>query len=171
MRATVRRAHPSDAHSVAEVHVRTWQQAYAQVFPREFLDSLSVERRAQMWEEAAQDQAVDVLVAKEGGRVVGFASSGPARDEEGAGEVYAIYVEPERWGAGVGRALMERTLKALADRGYREAVLWVLEDNPRARRFYEAGGWRLEHGRSEQIGGVEARVVRYRLRLPRLAAR
>ena len=50
----------------------------------------------------------------------------------------------------------------MAARGEREAILWVLEDNPRARRFYEREGW-LEDGVGEtQFLDVTVPVIRYR---------
>ena len=49
---------------------------------------------------------------------------------------------------------------------YEEASLWVLEDNPRARRFYEAAGWRL-HGTPKLVVYLDVDVasVRYTKRL------
>jgi len=52
---------------------------------------------------------------------------------------------------------------ALRESGYREVILWVLEDNPRARRFYEREGWALDGGRKEdEFLGVQVTEVRYR---------
>jgi hypothetical protein len=50
--------------------------------------------------------------------------------------------------------------------GFAEATLWVHEDNPRARRFYEAGGWRLD-GAEKELEQFDIRVteVRYRISL------
>jgi GNAT superfamily N-acetyltransferase len=55
--------------------------------------------------------------------------------------VYAFYLHPDAWGSGAAAALMARCHEYLTDTGYTEAVLWVLRDNPRARRFYENVGW------------------------------
>lgn len=57
------------------------------------------------------------------------------------GELYAIYVTPDWWSAGAGRALMEAALTALDADGFPRVVLWVLADNARARRFYERAGF------------------------------
>ncbi|HUZ14719.1 MAG TPA: GNAT family N-acetyltransferase, partial [Gaiellaceae bacterium] len=103
-----------------------------------------------------------MLVAEEGGVVVGFAWTGDSRDEPGKGELFAIYVVPEAWGSGAGSALMASALEAL--RSYSSATLWVLEDNPRARRFYEREGWSLDGGRrDEEFLGVTVAEVRYRI--------
>lgn len=165
----VRQATVEDAHAIATVHVRSWQQAYAHVFPRERLAAISVDEREGLARTMlSRPERGAVVVAEVEGAVAGHASVGPARDVEGAGEVYAIYADPAHWDRGVGRALMRRALELLRERGYEEAVLWVLDDNPRARRFYEAGGWRLDGARrrGEHLG-VRTEEVRYRVDVPR----
>ena len=159
----IRAATLADARAIAEVHVTTWQEAYAHVFPREFLAGLSIERREEMWASAAATAPDDLLVAEENGRVVGFASVGVAHDTDGAGELYAIYVEPPHWGTGAGAALMDAAVERLRAAGFDHAILWVLDDNPRARRFYERHGWNLDGRRRERIGDVDVDEVRYRL--------
>ena len=42
-------------------------------------------------------------------------------------------------------------------------MLWVLDDNPRARRFYELAGWRLDGGVKEDTFDTLVREVRYRI--------
>jgi ribosomal protein S18 acetylase RimI-like enzyme len=161
----IRPAAAADARGIAVVHVRTWQAAYAHALPAELLRSLSVDRREQGWREMIEG-GESVLVEVVDERIVGFVAFGPARDEQGVGEVYAIYVQPEVWGTGAGRRLMLAALSQLRERGFDEAVLWVLEDNPRARRFYEAGGWIHDGGHKvEPIGELEAHEVRYRFDL------
>jgi ribosomal protein S18 acetylase RimI-like enzyme len=97
--------------------------------------------------------------------VVGFVSVGPSRDQRGQGELYALYVDPAAWSTGAGRALIERAEEELAW-SYEEAILWVLEDNPRARRFYERAGWQPDgRRRIEERLGVSSREVRYSKRL------
>ena len=94
----------------------------------------------------------------------GFASVGPSRDEHGIGELYAIYVDPDRWSPGAGRALIERARSDCAT-AYAEATLWVLEDNPRARSFYEApAGRSTAAARRTSAGASRAPEVRYRKR-------
>jgi ribosomal protein S18 acetylase RimI-like enzyme len=168
----VRDARRGDARAIAHVHTRTWQEAYAHVFPAERLAGLVEEHRAEQWRGWIESPRprTETIVAEEGGEVVGFAHVGPARDPEALpeleGELYAIYVLPEAWGRGVGRALMRELLERLRRLGFREAVLWVLEDNPRTRRYYELAGWRFDGGVMEEpILDVVARQVRYRIAL------
>jgi hypothetical protein len=61
---------------------------------------------------------------------------------------------------------MAAVLGALRAAGFVTAHLWVLEDNPRARHFYERGGWMLDDGRrEEEFLGVPITEVRYRITL------
>jgi GNAT superfamily N-acetyltransferase len=69
---------------------------------------------------------------------IGFAAVSPPLLE-------ALYVRPEAWGTGVAALLHELALAELRDREVKTAELWVLEENERARRFYERRGW-THHG-------------------------
>jgi GNAT superfamily N-acetyltransferase len=161
---TVRRAQPADARAIADVHVCTWQAAYRHAFPAELLDNLSVEEREVPWRERIEEGYV-VWVAESEGEIVGFAAVGPSRTEQDAGELYAIYVLPESWGSGAAADLMAEAKDWFADAGYATAMLWVLADNPRARRFYEREGWRAEGTRIDTVRGTEVEEALYRLAL------
>lgn len=144
--ALVRTARPEDARPVAEVHVASWRHAYRGLLAEEYLERLSVEDREAMWLGAFSDPGLrgGAFVAEVDGRIVGFASFGPSRDEdvpEQTGEVPAIYVDPSVMGKGVGRELLEEATAELRLAGFSRATLWVLEANERARRFYENEGW------------------------------
>jgi ribosomal protein S18 acetylase RimI-like enzyme len=171
----VRPATVADLPAVARVRVRSWQAGYAGILPAEFLSSLDVDedlvRRRQVFAEYAA--VVDTLVAVRDGVVRGFTSFGPYRVEQaarpiprgGEGEIYAIYVDPEYWGAGAGRMLLTEALKWLRERGFAPVRLWVLAGNNRARRFYAAAGF-VADGATDTFSraGFAAPEVRYTLR-------
>lgn len=152
----IRPATPDDAEAVARVHVETWRAAYAHALSAEGLASLSVTQRAELHRRSPP------VVAEVDGEIVGFVSVGPGTDPDTDGELYAIYVLPDRWGCGVGRALMQAGEERLRELGHQHAILWVLEDNPRARRFYEAAGWTLDGTRRPiEIFGQPVPEIRY----------
>jgi ribosomal protein S18 acetylase RimI-like enzyme len=160
---TVRRAVVDDADAIADVHVSTWQAAYAGILPETFLSSLDRSRRASWWRRFLGNGAL-VHVVDDGG-VVGFCHA-DGSSEEGWGEVYSIYVHPDAWGAGHGRALLAAGESRLASLGFDRALLWVLEENSRARGFYGSQGWALGRPfRVEDIGGEQVSEVRYEKRL------
>jgi GNAT superfamily N-acetyltransferase len=165
----IRRAVEADAAAVAALHVRAWQWAYRGLLPDVYLDGLreQVPQRENMWRRQLQGVPPDrpVWVAERGGEVIGFCNTSPARDdEEATAEVQALYLAPEVVGTGVGAALMRRALADLRERGYQAVVLWVLDTNSRARRFYEKGGWQADGAeKTETIWEVPVREVRYRI--------
>jgi GNAT superfamily N-acetyltransferase len=171
--AVVRDAAPEDAAAILRVRARAWQTAYAHIFPREELKAMSAEsstgRWTAWWREVIEDAAPrsHTLVADVSGELVGFAHLGAERDgRDPVGELYAIYVLPKSSGCGIGQALMAETLNRLRKDGFAEAVLWVLEDNPRTRRFYELAGWRPDCSfKDEEWLGTLVREVRYRILL------
>jgi GNAT superfamily N-acetyltransferase len=116
------------------------------------------------WSQVLRDPPAGsaTLVVDAEGELAGFAHVGPARDDD-CGELYAIYVDPDHWGAGLGRALIVEAEQRLEAAGFAEAILWVLDDNPRARRFYEAAGWRADGGtKRDTFLETEIEEVRYR---------
>ncbi len=125
------------------VHYKAWQQAYTGLVDQSCLDKMSVEKCV----EIAYKWPDNLLVAKDGERVVGFVGYGDCRNDDikDAGEVFAIYVLAEYYGKGVGRALMDAALDLLPqDR----VAVWVLQGNKRAIRFYEKCGFRSD-GKSD----------------------
>ncbi len=143
-RFVLRPAELADAEGIATVHVRTWQAAYRDLVPADYLASLSVERRRAIWMQELASTTSELLVAADDGGVLGFVNFGVARDadaHESAGEIYALYVAPEHWGLGVGRALCRRAVERLVLRELQSCYLWMLQGNARAAHFYERAGF------------------------------
>ncbi len=173
MTARVRPAVVEDARRLAEIHVDAWRAAYRGQMPDALLASLSAddraEKRRQWLEKPLTPDHRTWVVVGDLERIVGFANTGPARDDHGdfdTGELYAIYLDPTKWGRGFGRTLLDHALADLRLRGWHTCVLWVLDTNTRARRFYEIAGFRPDGAdKVEPFGGVPLREVRYRLEL------
>lgn len=176
MATTTRPATLDDATGIAEAHISGWQVAYRSIVPDEFLDTMVLEERTAHWREnlAASElqdgtPSPSNYVAEVHGQVVGFACVGVFRkdaDNPQAGELWAMYVHPDHWGARAGYALMQSTMDQFRRESVEQAYLWVLEDNARARRFYERQGWRADFETvTEPIGGVDIVERRYSIPL------
>jgi L-amino acid N-acyltransferase YncA len=135
---TIRAATAEDADGIAAVHVHAWREAYAHLLSPEFLAAMSVERRATGWRRIIDDSAITVVVAvADHGAVVGWATSGPGRDDDApaARELEGIYLLAADHGSGAGQGLLDAVI------GAGPAYLWVAEDNPRAHAFYRRNGF------------------------------
>ena len=153
----IRRPVPEDAERLTHLHLYCWDDAYTGLMPQRFLDDrrADVQSRVEKWR-LILEQNDNTLVAEGPEGLVGFVSSGPGRDNDVdiETELWALYVRADRWGAGVGYALLEA---AIDDRA---AYLWVLHGNDRAIRFYERQGFRLDGTRDEHDEGLHVRMVR-----------
>ena len=167
---SIRVAKRDDALDVARVHVRAWQVGYRGLLPDEYLSALRPEDRAARYTLGSLDpSAPATVVAEQNGAIVGFATVGAARDGGVAntGEILALYVDPSTWGLGIGRSLMCEARVILNERGFNDAILWLLEGNHRARQFYERDGWRHDDClRTEEVWGIRVNELRFRRRLP-----
>ena len=164
----------ADIDAVAAVHVRAWQSGYAGIVPAGYLAGLDPAGFARRRRERTGPPGSRTLVAVDDGRVVGFASFGPYRVDGGEGhnpaigELYAVYVDPDRWSAGIGRRLLAAARSGLAEAGHSTMRLWVFEDNHRSRRFYARAGLAPDGTRqyfTPHGGTVQLPEVRYSARL------
>ena len=164
MTPQVRAPVPGDADAMGRAHVRAWQAAYRGVMPDEYLDGLRAADRSAMWRRQIEAAGgAGLLVIVDDGAVLGFAAFGPCRDQPEVGELYAMNLDPDAWGRGLGRELLQAVTSGLADMGFSDAVLWVVPENERARRLYEAAGWEDDgETRADEILGVTVRDMRYR---------
>ena len=161
----LRPAEPNDALAVAHVHVRSWQVAYRNLIPDDFLGQLRPEDRAARYDFAASDvRKPRTILAIEGAAILGFATTSPSRDADlpDHGELCALYVDPPHWGRGIGAALISAARSRLSGMGFRNALLWVLVGNVRAERFYRADQWVADGARrTDSRRGVTLHEVRY----------
>ena len=138
----------------AYVHWRCWHEVYAGMVNQAYLDQMTLEK----YEEKAFLWTDNLLVAKDAGRVIGFVGYGEqGQDHPASGEIFALYLLPEYWGAGIGLRLMEAALEQM--KGSPEICLWVFKENRRAIRFYRKCGFH-EDGTEHTVPGIEAAGVR-----------
>jgi RimJ/RimL family protein N-acetyltransferase len=99
------------------------------------------------------------LVATDGPAVVGMASAEPLRDTDKDGPVIPggwflsyLFVVPERWGEGVGGAILDAVLAEAERRDCSRIHLWTHDDNERSHRLYRSRGF-SPTGRTAGGGG------------------
>ena len=159
----IRSATTRDARGIARVQVRGWQIGYRGIVADEYLARFSVEDMTSRWlGNLAELRRMDTVVAEnEDGTVIGWAGFGANESNLGpdVGELGGLYVDPDRWEAGTGSALLAEAERGLSDAGYARAILWTLAANERTRRFYENRGWRFDGATDTHRSGAE--VVRY----------
>ena len=162
----MRRAQASDAPSLAKVHVDSWHAAHRGLVPDPFLQGFTYQSRTEQFRQSLATGSEETHLVEENGNVMGFLVLGACRDSDlnvdCVGEIWGIYISPDRWREGLGKRLLEEAQNVLKSKRYKEAVLWVLEGNQGARRFYEAMGFGLDGGTKGVNLGTPLKAVRYR---------
>jgi ribosomal protein S18 acetylase RimI-like enzyme len=167
----IRKATVNDARKIAEVHVKSWQAAYRGLLPDDFLKNLSVDRREQQWQQGVQKSEQIVLVYEQENKILAFCSFAPSRDDgvdkTTVAELSTLYALESVWGQGMGQALWHEAIKYMRERGFTEAMLWVLKGNERAIKFYERRGFVFDgKTKTERRGeSLELHELRYRMKL------
>lgn len=156
----IRRATQNDASEIAVVHVAAWRRAYGGIVPRTYLESLSIEKRKEMWMRQLDNPCNHIWVSTKDDCVNGFIAAGACRDDDlsRCQEIYAIYVSPNSQRQGLGHSLTEVFLSERCD----PCVLWVFERNQNAINFYRSIGFEADGcTKIIELGGESLSEARY----------
>jgi GntR family transcriptional regulator len=163
---TLDTATSADADAIGALHAASFAATYPSVPPIGRATERAVWRRR-----LRSADGREVIVARSARRIVGFAYIGPSDDADaviGTGHIFSLHVDPELHRHGIGRRLLDETLRRFATSGHTTATLWVVNDNEPARRFYERLQWVADGAATrtslalEGDDGVEVDSVRYR---------
>ena len=163
-RFDIREATERDADGIARAHTASWQSSYRGILPDRILDRIDVGQRVETRRRILRDRSVYQLVAYDvtHGDIVGFCDAGPSRRHVTfAGELYAIYLVQHAKRHGLGQEMMERVQSWLVAKDMRSMIVWVLENNHHARRFYEAMGGRSASRLHTAVGGFPVTELSY----------
>ena len=152
MRIIIRKAIPKDAFDYAVCHIVCWRAAYKGIISDEYLYNMSAEQMADNNRQALSEPGIYMFYCVEyDNKMIGRLILCESRDEDkpDAGEIAAMYLTDKFWDKGYGREMMDFSIAELMRRGHNEAYLWVLEENARARQFYEKCGFSFDGTKKE----------------------
>lgn len=164
MALSIRFVNTEDIDTLASVHSQSLQAAYKDIVPDDILDnSFSFERRRAGFSHELHEQRPFNVIAYDGSNPVGLLSFGDSRHidvDEDTIELWRIYLLPQYWGSGFGEELFRWGINEIKVRGFKKVILWVLEENPRARRFYEKNGFSFTgQKKEEEIGKMISEML------------
>lgn len=158
----IRQAERYDVEALSDVHIASWQHAYAGMIPHKSLNAM-VNRRDHRWWERAIERGTSIAVIDMGDAICGYATMGLNRATTlpQEGEIYELYLLPEYQGIGLGRRLFNAAKSSLESHGCKGLVVWALEENDAANHFYHAlGGHDVAQG-FETFDGKAMRKIAY----------
>lgn len=134
--ARIRPARPDDVEALVSTQRSAEQAALGHVFPQDAYP-YPTQQMTDRWRNVLASGEASVLLAERGNRAVGLACVR-------SGWLRGMFVVPEAWGSGVADRLHAAAMAIVRAEGDAHCRLWVLEENPRARRFYARHGWRQD---------------------------
>lgn len=146
----VRPLRAEDIEAIVDIHMNGWRSAYQGIIADEILAQLDRTAWLKRYRDLAAGVGPTQVFVAVSDRPLGHVSFGPYREQgsekldPNVGEILSIYIDEAVYGTGVGAALLDAALDMLPQR---EVRLWVLEENHRARRFYEKSGLRPDGDR------------------------
>lgn len=154
----IRRVCPGDEERLAYVQTESWKAAFREIVPAEILAKCTeLEPARAMYRHLLNERFGNGYLLELDSKAHCIAWWSEARDEDMAGcaELICIHSLPENWRKGHGKAMMERLLADVKEAGYETLVLWVLEKNTSAIRFYESFGFAPSGKKRHSLGAVE----------------
>lgn len=159
----IRYANIGDAKTLGEIHSKSWKVAYKGIVPDEILKNITIEKRQAYFEKALTEEWEEDAIIFKDNDAVGLICIGKCRDVDKThtcGEIWGIYLLPEYWNMGIGSELINWGINELKKRNYSKVILWVLEENTNARKFYEKVGFKHD-GTVKEIT-IGKKLVEYR---------
>ena len=162
MKFDIRLAILDDAKYCADIHAKSWLFAYSHIVPNEIIIEHNA-RWLMIWNKMLANNKESHYVVTLDDVVIGFLTIAVSRDNDLKGSFYEIvglYLSPNYIGLGFGKRTMNWIKEEIKSRGYDKISLWVLEENNRARSFYEKMGF-VTDGEIKPSGLADAQEVRY----------
>ena len=163
----VRFATLADAPAVANLHLIASRAVHEGVVPEAHWQATPPAKRVSFWKEAIEYGEPQVMVATLGDEVVGFVGFDRSRDPKSkntTGVLWALYVDPDHFGQGVGLALWDAAREGLQDEDCTDVTVWVALASAKALAFFDAAGFKREMNtaRTVPLGGVRVEEIRFK---------
>ena len=140
---TIRLAVPADAPDMAEVHMRSWEVAYKDIIPAEYIREKNIGRPS-MWQKSLDEGQYPHRVIQLNGKTVGNMCIAPPQDDdldEDFYELHGIYLHPDYYRQGIGTLAMEYAYDIARNANKKFMTVWVFSENLNSIRFYEKCGF------------------------------
>lgn len=157
----IRKINQTDSrYEISNIYEQSWKYAYKGIISQDYLDNIP----SGQWCGAFDNPNRHTLIMLDGNKIIGTSSYCKSRfdDYKEWGEIISIYFLPEYMGRGYGKRLLEKSVNELKAMGFKTIFLWVLEDNHKARHFYERFGFKYSGEYFEDnIGSKQLRELQY----------
>jgi len=143
MTVTIRLAVPADAPRMAEIHARSWEAAYKDIIPMEYIKQKNATRPA-LWQRVITGENDRHYVILSDGITAGIMTVAPPKDDDVGDnfyELHGLYLHPDYYRQGIGTQAMEFAFTKARSLGKTAMTVWVFVENVNSIEFYEKCGF------------------------------
>lgn len=154
----IRPAVCGDELILAQIQTESWKAAFADILPPDELEKYTdLSKTVEMYTRILQQEfPAGLLLFVDGGpHCIAFWGKSRTDLYPESAELICIHSRKGNWGKGYGSTMMDDVLEKIKAAGYQQVILWVFEQNLRARRFYEKHGFTMTEHRQNHFGADE----------------
>jgi ribosomal protein S18 acetylase RimI-like enzyme len=135
----IRKATIKDVIDISKIRKNSWQVTYKGIMPDEFLKTLEIEKMAEYLKELFKNPKINTYVYEEN-EILGFITFAKSEEDENIGEIYAIYLRPDKKRMGIGSKLFNYAKGLLKEKGYDKMIIWCAKGNSPSIIVYDKMG-------------------------------
>ena len=159
----IRKIKYEDIEQIVDINIKDWKKVYRGIIDDNILDNLNRNEKIEKWKK--HYNIGNVIVADKNGSVLGYCrytDNAVYENIDIDSEIIALYVDYDNLGNGVGKKLVEYVTTDLKNKKKSKMIIWCLEKNKNARRFYEkVGGKLINHEKYFEKEGRKYKEVGY----------
>ena len=140
----IRKTKYEDIEQIVDINIKDWKKIYKGIIDNEILENLNREEKIRKWKEHYNIE--NTIVAEENGIILGYCrytDNAVYENTDIDSEIIALYVDYSKLRHGIGKKLVEYVKEDLRNKNKIKMVIWCLEKNENARKFYEKMGGKL----------------------------
>lgn len=163
MAYTIDRVQPGDEAALAYIQTESWKAGFQDILSTETLTKYTqIEKATAMYRHLLVHNIGNGYLLKVEGEphCIAYWSASRETDMPDYAELICIHSLQHHWRMGYGSKMMEVVLGDIAKAGYCKVMLWVFEENTRARKFYETLGFRATDKRKQDFEAAEICYVK-----------
>ena len=144
MEYTIERVKLGDEAVLAYIQIESWKAGFKDILSDETLERCTqVDKVSAMYQRLLEHNVGHGYLLKVEGKphCIAWWDVSREKDMPGYAELICIHSLPEKWRNGYGSKMMNTVLYDIVNAGFSKVMLWVFEDNTRARKFYESHGF------------------------------
>lgn len=155
---SIRQVKQGDELTLAHIQIESWKAAFHDILPEEVLTKYTdIEHATNMYRKLLEDNRGNGYILEIDGNAhcIAYWDATREKDMPDVAEIICIHSLQDNWRKGYGSKMMDRVLTDIAAAGYTKVMLWVFEENERARSFYEAKGFYATEKTQPAFGSSE----------------